>query len=121
MKNGWLYTGDIAVLNKTGFIKIIGRDDELIIKAGMNIYPQEIERVLSSDKRVKEVLVYGFKSDSGVVQIGLKLAGDFLSVSEVKQLCIDRLPVFQIPSRIELVNDLPKNGSGKIIRGGNYV
>ncbi len=116
LKDGWLCTGDIALINDAGFLKIKGRKDDLIIKAGMNIYPAEIEGILKQDPRVKEVLVYGFRNPLGT-QIGMKLVGDFSSVEEVKQLCLKVLPSFQTPSAIELVDELPKNGSGKVIRG----
>ena len=115
--DGWLCTGDIAVINDTGFLKIKGRNDDLIIKSGMNVYPAEIENVLKQDMRVKEVLVYGYRDGVGT-QIGMKLAGNFSSVEEIKQLCIKILPAFQNPTRIELVDELPKNGSGKVIRSG---
>lgn len=115
LKDGWLCTGDIAVINDAGFLKIKGRNDDLIIKSGMNVYPAEIENRLKEDTRVKEVLVYGYQ-DSIATQIGMKLAGNFLSVEEIKRLCMKILPAFQIPTRIELVDELPKNGSGKVIR-----
>ena len=115
LKDGWLCTGDIALVNDAGFIKIKGRNDDLIIKSGMNVYPAEIEGALQQDSRVKEVLVYGYRDSIGT-QIGMKLVGDFSSTAEVKQLCMKLLPSFQVPSVIELVDELSKNGSGKIIR-----
>ena len=81
----------------------------------MNIYPAEIESVLKQDPRVKEVLVYSFRNSFGT-QIGLKISGDFSSIDEVKQLCIKILPPYQIPCCIQLLDELPKNASGKIIR-----
>ena len=117
LKNGWLCTGDVALINDAGFLKIKGRNDDLIIKSGMNIYPAEIEGAIKQDPRVKEVLVYGFHNSFGT-QIGMKLVGEFSSPEEVKQLCMQVLPSFQVPSIIELVDELPKNGSGKIIRRG---
>ena len=113
--DGWLCTGDIAVINDAGFLKIKGRNDDLIIKSGMNIYPAEIEGVLKQDTRVKEVLVYGYRDRIGT-QIGMKLSGEFSSVEEIKKLCMRTLPSFQIPTKIELVDELPKNGSGKLSR-----
>lgn len=115
LKDGWLCTGDIAVTNSAGFLKILGRQDDLIIKSGMNIYPAEVEGVLKQDFRVKEVLVYGFHTAFGT-QIGMKLVGNFSSTQEVRQLCMSVLPSFQVPAVIELVDSLPKNGSGKTIR-----
>lgn len=117
LKDGWLCTGDIAVINSGGFLKIKGRSDDLIIKSGMNVYPAEIEGILKQDARVKEVLAYGYRDRLGM-QIGMKIAGDFSSVEEVKQLCLKLLPSFQVPSHIEIMDTLPKNGSGKIIRRG---
>ena len=119
INDGWLCTGDIALINDKGFLKIKGRSDDLIIKAGMNIYPAEIESVLKRDTRVKEAFVYGFRSQLGM-QIGLKLSGDFNSIDEVKNLCVKVLPSFQVPSQIELFDELPKNEFGKIIRKDAY-
>ena len=115
LNDGWLCTGDVALINDTGFLKIKGRNDDLIIKSGMNIYPAEIEDSLKQDTRVKEVLAYSFLTEFGM-QIGLKIAGDFASVEDVKRLCISALPPFQVPADIELLNELPKNATGKIIR-----
>lgn len=115
LNNGWLCTGDVALINDAGFLKIKGRSDDMIIKSGMNVYPAEIESVLKQDPRVKEVLVYGYRNSIGT-QIGMKLVGDFSSAEEVKQLCMKVLPSFQVPAAIELMDELPKNGSGKIIR-----
>ena len=116
MKKGWLCTGDIALIDSQGLLNIKGRADDLIIRAGMNIYPQEIENALKSDSRVKEVLAYKIENSNISTQIGLKISGDFANSDEVKLLCIEVLPSFQMPSVIELVEELPKNSSGKIIR-----
>ena len=81
----------------------------------MNIYPAEIEAILKQDARVKEALAYGFCNQLGT-QIGVKIVGTFDSIEDVKRLCVKALPSFQVPSVIELLDELPKNGSGKIIR-----
>ena len=116
LKKGWLCTGDMAEIDKNGFVKIKGRKDNLIIKAGMNIYPAEIESRLKTDERVKEVLAYGFKSKTGSTDIGLKISGDFSSKDEVKKMCVSLLPEFQIPVKIDILKSLPKNATGKIKR-----
>ena len=117
LKNGWLCTGDIAILNNHGLIQIKGRNDDLIIRAGMNIYPQEIEGTLKLDPRVNEVLIYKIENTLSEIQIGMKISGDFSSVDEIRALCHKLLPAFQVPSKIELLDELKKNASGKIIRG----
>ncbi len=116
LKDGWLCTGDIAVVNDEGFLKIKGRSDDLIIKAGMNIYPQEVESFMKTDPRVKDVLVYADRSPIMGVGIGMKISGDFSSVEEVKALAKQILPSYAVPSKIELLPELARNGSGKIKR-----
>lgn len=116
LKDGWLCTGDLALFTDEGFLKIKGRNDDLIIKAGMNIYPQEIESALKLDYRVKDVFVRGYTDDKLGVQIELNITGDFSDVSEVKDLCRTNLSAYQVPTRINLLDEIPKNGSGKIIR-----
>lgn len=116
IKDGWLCTGDIAVIDAYGLTIIRGRSDNLIIRAGINIYPQDVESTLKADKRVKEALVYRIDNPISGVALGLKISGDFDSTDDVRKMCLDRLPSFQMPSKIELVDELPKNGTGKIIR-----
>ncbi|MBO5228413.1 MAG: acyl--CoA ligase [Lachnospiraceae bacterium] len=116
INEGWLCTGDLAFFNEAGLLKIKGRSDDLIIKAGMNIYPQEIESVLKADSRVREVCVCGHSAEKLGTQIVLNIAGDFADVAEVKELCRTQLPAYQMPARINLVSEIPKNGSGKIVR-----
>lgn len=114
--DGWLCTGDLALFTNEGLLKIKGRADDLIIKAGMNIYPQEVESALRLDSRVKDVFVRGYSDKKLGVQIELNITGDFSGVNEVKELCRCSLPGYQIPTRINLVDEIPKNSSGKIIR-----
>ena len=116
LKDGWLCTGDLALFNKQGLLKIIGRSDDLIIKAGMNIYPQEIESALRTDPRVRDLYVCGRYDDKFGVQIALNIAGDFSDISEVKALCRICLPAYQMPSKIYLRQSIPKSGFGKIVR-----
>ncbi len=116
IKDGWLCTGDLALFNEAGLLKIKGRGDDLIIKAGMNIYPQEIESALKLDSRVREVYACGHNDEKPGMQIVLNIAGDFSDVTEVKELCRSHLPAYQMPARINLLSEIPKNGSGKIIR-----
>lgn len=116
LKNGWLCTGDLALINENGLLQIKGRTDDLIIKAGMNIYPQEIEAGIKSDPRVTAVYVWGEKDKDLGTQICMNIEGDFSDVHEVKTLCKACLPPYQIPTRINLVDVLPRNGSGKRIK-----
>lgn len=116
LRGGWLHTGDMAVMEPNGLVKIRGRKDNMIIRGGMNIYPQEIEKNLSQDIRVREVMAYGIPDAFSGEKIGLRIAGDFTSRDQVLRLCQRMLLPYQMPSVVELVDALPKNGSGKIVR-----
>lgn len=116
LTDGWLHTGDLAFIDVNGKITIKGRKDDLIIYAGMNIYPAEIENALKTDDRVKEVLAYGIKDDRFGQKIGVKIVGDFRDKTEIERLCVSSLAPYMRPTVIEWLDSLPKNGSGKIIR-----
>ncbi len=116
LSDGWLCTGDIAVLKPNGFLKILGRSDDMMIRAGMNIYPTEIESVLKTDPRVVDVLIYGSYDSKMGCQINMKIVGEFNNVNEIKKLCLELLPKYQIPNKIELVTELQKSETGKVIR-----
>ena len=115
LKNGWLKTGDRAYMDAEGLINVVGRTDDMIIKAGMNIYPAEIENILSEDERVDRILVYGY-SVNDTQYIGMKVQGDFSSVSQLIELCKKKLPTYQIPTRIEIVEKLNEGLTGKTKR-----
>ena len=112
VENGWLHTGDIAYWDSEGLLFIQGRKDDMIIRAGMNVYPVEIENTLSTDPRVKDVLVYGYKKGD-TQEIGMKICGAFSNMEEVLELCRKELPSFQVPSKIELVDETEVFSGGK--------
>lgn len=90
----------------------------MIIRAGMNIYPQEIENTLLSDERTHEVLAYAIPDAMSGQKIGIKIVGNYRSKNEVLQLCRELLPPYAVPSVIEIVDELVKSASGKVIRNG---
>ena len=102
---------------ETLILRIKGRGDDMIIRAGMNVYPVEIENVISKDPRVRDVLVYGFKQND-TQEIGMKISGMFCCVQEVMELCHSVLPQFQIPFKIDLVEDADVLSGGKKNRKG---
>ncbi|MBS5724703.1 MAG: acyl--CoA ligase [Clostridiales bacterium] len=116
LRGGWLHTGDMAVMSREGLVKIRGRKDNMIIRGGMNIYPQEIEKSLSMDTRVREVMAYGISDPLFGEKIGLRIAGNFAGRGEVLRMCRRMLLPYQMPAVVELMDELPKNGAGKIIR-----
>ena len=112
VRNGWLYTGDCAYRAKGGFYYICGRTDDMIIRAGMNIYPAQIENALLEDERVEDVLVYGYDAQD-VRGIGLKVKGRFQDIAEVYSLCVRVLPDWELPTHIEIVKEISRNATGK--------
>ena len=119
LSDGWLCTNDIASVDENGWLKIYGRSDDLIIRAGMNIYPQEIEAEMKKDPRTTDVLVYNAGNEKQGAQIGMDICGAFKDKRDVHELCMKLLPPYQIPTTINLLESLEKNGSGKIIRRKN--
>lgn len=116
IRDGWLHTKDMAVRAQDGNIRILGRKDDMIVYAGMNIYPKEIEEALKSDTRVEEVLAYGIPHPFAGQAVAVKVKGSFADKKEVEVLCRKMLPAYEQPMRIELVTDIPKNATGKMIR-----
>lgn len=113
--DGWLHTGDGASIDGAGRITIKGRLDNMIIRAGMNIFPQEIESALKADPRITETLVYG--EHSGVTQrLCVKIAAKGLTKADIMAICRERLPAYEIPDAVEMVEALPRNASGKLLR-----
>lgn len=119
IKNGWLHTGDMAEIDNSGMITIKSRKDDMIIRAGINVYPQEIENMLKQDQGISDILVYGARDGTVGEKIHFKVVSDTLSKSEVFTLCCNLLPSYQLPDSIEIVDEIPKNASGKVIRSGS--
>ncbi len=113
--NGWLYTGDIAEYDEHGRVYIKCRRDNMIIRAGMNIYPQEIENALKQDERIIDVLAFGVKNNTVSEKIHINVV-TLLSRSEVFEVCRKYLSEYQLPDVIDIVEEIPKNASGKVIR-----
>ena len=115
LSGGWLHTGDGASMDSAGRITVKGRLDNMIIRAGMNIFPQEIESALKAEPRITEALVYG--EQNGVTQrLCVKITAGGLSKAELMAICRERLPAYEIPDTIEIVEALPRNASGKLLR-----
>ena len=119
LQNGWLYTGDMAVMDEEGFFSIVDRKKDLIISAGMNIYPREVEEVLHQHPKIKEAAVIGVSSkvrEETVKAFVVVKEGEKLSKSEIIQFCKDKLSKYKIPKEIEFRDELPKSSVGKILK-----
>jgi long-chain acyl-CoA synthetase len=119
LKDGWLFTGDMAVMDQEGFFRIVDRKKDVIISAGMNIYPREVEEVLHSHPKVVEAAVVGIPSkvrDEIVKAYIVVEEGENLTKNEILEFCKDKLSRFKIPKRIEIVKELPKSAMGKTLK-----
>lgn len=116
-KEGWLHTGDLAVMDENGYCKITGRLKDMIIRGGENIYPREIEEFLYTHSKIKDVQIVGVPSEKYgeevVAFIQLK-EGEAANQEEIKEFCTGRISRFKIPSFILFVDEYPTTASGKI-------
>lgn len=115
-KDGWFYSGDLARKDEDGFIYIAGRKKDMIISGGENIYPLEVEQVFLEHPNVNEIAVIGTHDDKwGEVPIAIiSLKNGITDKVELINHCQARLAKYKCPKRIDFVNELPKNATGKI-------
>lgn len=117
--DSWLHTGDLGKLDEEGFITITGRKKELIISAGENIYPREIEEVLAQHPKVKEVAVIGVRDEvRGEVPKAFVIAREGMTVDEkeLRAFCRDNLAGYKVPKHFDVVADLPRTPTGKVLK-----
>lgn len=116
-KEGWLHTGDLAVMDVNGYCKITGRLKDMIIRGGENIYPREIEEFLYTSTKVKDVQVVGVPSakygEEVAAFIQLK-EGETATEEEIKEFCKEKISRFKIPAFVFFVDQYPTTASGKI-------
>lgn len=116
---GWLKTGDMGQLDAEGFIKITGRKKEMIISAGKNIYPVEIERTLEEHPNVFEAAVIGVADEvRGEAPVAFVVAMPGAEVDQVALFahCRERLSGFKVPKKIHVVKELPHTLTGKVLK-----
>jgi len=114
---GWLHTGDLAVMDENGYCKITGRIKNMIIRGGENIYPREIEEFLYTHPLVSDIQVYGVpdrKYGEQVMAAIVLKAGARLSGVEVQDFCRGRIANYKIPKYVRFVDSYPMTASGKI-------
>lgn len=117
MKDGWLYTGDIAYRDKDGYFYIVDRKKDVIISGGVNIYPREVEEVLAKHDAVLESCVVGVPHEEWgeTVKAVVVLKGD-ASEDELRAFAAEHLAEFKCPRIYSFVDELPRNASGKILK-----
>jgi fatty-acyl-CoA synthase len=114
---GWLHTGDLAVMDENGYCKITGRIKNMIIRGGENIYPREIEEFLYTHAKISDVQVYGVpdrKYGEQVMAAIVLKGGVSMSEEEVKEFCRGKIANYKIPKYVRFVDSYPMTASGKI-------
>ena len=117
-EDGWLKTGDVAVIQEDGYMKIVDRKKDMIIVSGFNVYPNEIEDVVSSHPDIVECAAVGIPdSVSGEkVKVFAVSSNPALTEKDVTSFCRERLTAYKVPKLVEFREDLPKTNVGKILR-----
>ena len=116
-EDGWLHTGDLAVMDENGYVRITGRAKDMIIRGGENVYPREIEEFLYTHPDVSDVQVYGVPDEKYGEQVAAaikKRQGSDLTEEEVKEYCRENIARYKVPHYVDFVEDYPMTASGKI-------
>ncbi len=119
LRDGWLRTGDLGYLDDEGYLYVLDRRDDLIVSGGENVYPAEIEAALLAHPAVAEAGVVGADDPAwGQVPVAYVVPRPGLTVSpdELIAFCRARLARYKVPARVTLVDALPRNASGKLLR-----
>jgi long-chain acyl-CoA synthetase len=117
-EGNWFRTGDIGLMDEAGFFKIIDRKKDMILVSGFNVYPNEIEEVVSQLDGVLEVAAIGIPDEksSEAVKLFVVRKDNNLTIEKIIDHCRENLTKYKIPKKIEFVEELPKSNVGKILR-----
>jgi len=119
LRDGWLYTGDIATMDEDGYFYIVDRKKELIKPGGFQVWPREVEEVITDHPKVFEVGVAGIpdpKRGETVKAWVVLQPGETLTSDEVRAWCKERMAAYKVPTQVEFRTELPKTTVGKILR-----
>jgi len=119
LKDGWLYTGDIAIRDEDGYLFIVDRKKDMIIAGGFNIYPREIDEVLFQHPKVQDAVSIGisdpYRGETVKAYIVLK-KGETATAEEIVAFCKEKLAAYKVPKLVEFRESLPKSAIGKVLR-----
>lgn len=119
LQNGWLYTGDLAMMDEEGYFYIVGRKKEMIIVGGFNIYPQEVESVLYEHPDIQEAAVASIPSgefEETIKAFVVPKEGVTIDIEEIKGYCYSKLTPYKVPKEFEVIDELPRNTVGKLLK-----
>jgi long-chain acyl-CoA synthetase len=119
VREGWLYTGDVGVLDADGFLSIVDRKKDMIVASGYNVYPNEIDDILFGHPKILEACCVGVPDEyrgETVKAFIVVRPGETLTAEEVIDFCKAKLAAYKVPRQIEFIAELPKSAVGKILR-----
>jgi len=119
LREGWLFTGDLATCDENGFFRVVDRKKDLIITSAFNVYPPDVEAVLRNYPGVHDVAVVGEPDaewGENVVAFVVAQAGAALTAAALDAHCIEHIARFKRPKRYVFVSALPKNNYGKVLK-----
>ncbi|HOB28188.1 MAG TPA: long-chain fatty acid--CoA ligase [Bacillota bacterium] len=119
LRDGWLYTGDIAKMDEEGYFYIVDRKKDLVITGGYNVYPREVDEVLFEHPKIAEAVTAGIPDDyyGEVLKAYVVLKeGEEATAEEIIEFCSQKLARYKLPRQVEFRSELPKSAIGKILR-----
>ena len=118
IRDGWLYTGDLAKQDEEGYFYIVDRKKDMIIVGGYNVYPREVEEILFAHPNVVEAAVLGYPDENfgEAVHAYVVLKEQTTTPEDLKAYCAKRIAKYKVPTVVEILDELPKNSTGKILR-----
>jgi acyl-CoA synthetase (AMP-forming)/AMP-acid ligase II len=115
-EDGWYYTGDLARIDSEGYLHIVGRKKDMIIRGGRNIYPAEVEAYLTAHEAIREVAVVGVPSaleGESVWAFVILEEGTRMAARELLDFCREGLELYKMPGQVRFVDDFPRSANGK--------
>jgi long-chain acyl-CoA synthetase len=119
MRGGWFHTGDVGTLDDEGYLAIVDRMKDMIIRGGYNVYPREVEEILYAHPAIREAAVIGIPSDEHGEEVRAVVAlkeGTTATEAEIVAYCKERVAAYKYPRSVEFRNALPKGPTGKILK-----
>ncbi len=117
-EDGWLRTGDVAIIEDNGFVRIVDRIKDMVLVSGFNVYPNEIEEVVSNHEGVESCAAIGIPDErtGEAVKLFVVSSDEMLDAAALRQYCKQHLTAYKIPRQIEFCDELPMTPVGKILR-----
>jgi len=119
LRDGWLYTGDLAIMSEDGYFRIVGRKKDMINCSGFKVYPDEVDSALVEHEAILEAATIGIPDEEHgelVLSYVVLHPGRELSVEAIRTWCKERLAAYKVPRRVEFLDELPKSTVLKVLR-----